>query len=427
VRKFLPLFVVTLLIVVSFTPVKGQGDATSVLEVSDQLSLNGMITITNVNSPQAGFVVIHADLNGAPGPVIGIAPVAAGPTENLPVMIDVGAATPTVYAALHTDDNTAGMFENEKNPDADPPVMADAQPLMIPFKLTAIRVYDQMINNNAASVAAVVSENGGWVVVSADNNGQPGGVLGQTQINPGTTDNVVVPFTTEGATPVLWVMLNVDDNTAGTFEFNQVEGADATLMVNDQMAALAFNSATTPTLMNAAGLPMAFAGDQLASLNATGQQITGDQATPTGLVIDSVFSVGPGWIDVHADVMGHPGPSLGVAPVTNGDNSGVTVPFTPEMMNPVNPAPVTPVVWPMLHTDDNQPNVYEYMMVVGADLPVIVNGQISALPVTVGVAESGDQGAAPAATQEAAPAATEEAVPAATQEVTAEATEAPQG
>ncbi len=380
-HKFLPLIVVTLLIVISFGPVKGQGDAVPALEVADQLSLNGMVMIANVNSPQAGFVAIHADLDGTPGPVIGIAPIAAGQTQNLPVMIDVGGATPMLYAFLHTDDNTTGLFENEKNPDADLSVMSNDQPVMVPFKLTAVRVYDQMINNNAVSVAAVVSENGGWAVIHADDNGQPGPVLGQAPLNTGTTLNVVVPFTAEGATPVLWVMLHVDDNTTGTYEFGQVEGADAPLMVNDQMAALAFNSADSPTVMNAAGMPMAFEGDQLPSINATSQQITGDQAGPTGLVIDSVFSIGPAWIDIRADSMGHPGPSLGVAPVTNGDNSSLTVPFAP---NPVNPAPVTPVVWPILHTDDNQPNVYEYMMVVGADLPVIVNGQILAVPVTIG-------------------------------------------
>jgi hypothetical protein len=390
-------------LLISAVAVNAQDAQASGLEAVDQLSLDGTVTITNVNSPNPGWIAIHADVDGLPGPVIGIAAAQAGTLDSVQIPIDVGGATPVLHAMLHVDDNTAGAFEFERVAGADLPVMNGDQMIDVPFRVTAIRGYDQAPVNNAVVVAAAVIEAGGWLVVHADENGAPGPVLGQAALQPGTTAGVVVPLAGDGLTAVVWPMLHVDDNTVGTYEFGTVEGADAPVVVNDQVATWPINLTETPTVFNGAGVPIEIA-DQFPALGASdapnGDVLASGMGTYT---VDSVFSVGPAWIDVHADAMGHPGPSLGVAPVADGQSENVPVQLDPMMMNPnaMVPIAITPVIWPMLHVDDGQPGVYEYMVIPGADLPVVVNGAVLAVPVSMDGAEATQDAGAAEATQDA--------------------------
>jgi hypothetical protein len=78
---------------------------------------------------------------------------------------------------------------------------------------------------NVLVVAHVTAAAGGWIVIHADNNGQPGAVVGYAAVNAGENDNVQVTITDPTAlTPTLWAMLHVDAGTVGTYEF---PGADA--------------------------------------------------------------------------------------------------------------------------------------------------------------------------------------------------------
>ena len=43
----------------------------------------------------------------------------------------------------------------------------------------------------------------------------------------------------------------------------------------------------------------------------------------------------------------------------------------------VPPQTLPLIVWPMLHVDTGAPHIYEYLMVPGADLPVVVNGAVT--------------------------------------------------
>lgn len=201
-------------LVLGFSVVSAQ-DSTSSLVVADQLSLDGTVTVTNVTSPSAGFIAIHADVDGMPGPVVGIAPLQAGSLDSVQIPIDASGATPTLHAMLHVDDNTTGAFEFERVPGADMPIITDGQVITYPFRVTAIRAYDQMIVNNAFVVASAVLEAGGWLVIHADDNGAPGPVLGQAPLRPGTNAGVFVPLAAEGQTPVVWPMLHVDDGQGG--------------------------------------------------------------------------------------------------------------------------------------------------------------------------------------------------------------------
>lgn len=132
-------------------------DGQSSVSVSDQDASGGSVTIDSVTAAEPGWMVIHADADGGPGPVIGQTLVPAGTTANVTVDIDLGAATSTLYAMLHVDTGTVGDYEF---PDADPPVRVDEQVVVRPF---AVQL--------PASAAIVASAQTGLGTVLVDGNG----------------------------------------------------------------------------------------------------------------------------------------------------------------------------------------------------------------------------------------------------------------
>jgi glucose/arabinose dehydrogenase/plastocyanin len=106
---------------------------TPAVTVADQELSDGTVTIAAVTAAEPGWIVIHADANGAPGPVIGFAPVATGDNENVQVEVDEAGATGTLYAMLHVDAGVAGEYEF---PGDDVPARVDGNVVMQPFTLT---------------------------------------------------------------------------------------------------------------------------------------------------------------------------------------------------------------------------------------------------------------------------------------------------
>ena len=100
----------------------------------DQDVVDGTVRVVRVTANEAGFVVIHADDNGSPGPGIGYAPVPAGVSANVIVPIDVEAATDTLYAMLHVDGGEADVYEGPGDPDG--PVMRGDAVVVHPFAMT---------------------------------------------------------------------------------------------------------------------------------------------------------------------------------------------------------------------------------------------------------------------------------------------------
>ena len=111
----------------------------------DQPIVDDHVTITRATNNEPGWLVIHADEEGAPGPVIGYAPLPAGINANVKVEVDATAATATLYAMLHTDAGTTGAFEFPDGPDT--PIMRNDVIVMRPFTVTG----------NELSVAGVIA------------------------------------------------------------------------------------------------------------------------------------------------------------------------------------------------------------------------------------------------------------------------------
>ncbi len=103
------------------------------IEVMDQTVQDNMVTIDRVVADQAGWVVIHIEQDGKPGPVIGWTAVPAGESTNVMVEIDVAKATPRLFAMLHVDAGEMGQYEF---PGADVPVKVGDKVVVKPFNVT---------------------------------------------------------------------------------------------------------------------------------------------------------------------------------------------------------------------------------------------------------------------------------------------------
>lgn len=107
------------------TPTEDAPPTTGDISVSDQTGDGTTVTVDEVTISGAdGFVVVHLDADGAPGPVIGHAPVDEGTSTDVVVTLDEPLADATVWPMLHVDAGVLGTYEF---PGADVPVTADGQ------------------------------------------------------------------------------------------------------------------------------------------------------------------------------------------------------------------------------------------------------------------------------------------------------------
>jgi hypothetical protein len=98
------------------------------------------------------------------------------------------------------------------------------------------------------------------------------------------------------------------------------------------------------------------------------------------VTVAQVASDGPGWIVIQADRNGAPGPALGYAAVSGGENGDVLV--------DIDTTQATSTLYAVLHRDTGQVGVYEFP---GPDVPVSVIGQLAVEPFAV----TGGEGAGP--------------------------------
>src|SRR5690606_28176667 len=135
---------------------------TPTVEVASQVVLDGTVTIASAYSEGPGWLVIHADGGGAPGPVIGYRALNAGATQNLQVSIDAAQASPTLYAMLHTDTGEVGVYEFGTVDGADIPVRVNDQVVTPAFNIDLISASDQFVTNGQVTIDAVVAQQPGW-------------------------------------------------------------------------------------------------------------------------------------------------------------------------------------------------------------------------------------------------------------------------
>ena len=225
---------------------------TPAVTVADQAVVDGSVTIAKVVSSGPGWLVVHAQADGGPGPVLGQTAVADGENADVVVALNEEGLTDVLYAMLHTDAGTIGTYEF---PGDDGPVAVDGEVVTPAFNIThdeammekeeeamamtpAVTVADQAVVDGSVTIEKVISSGPGWLVVHAQADGGPGPVLGQTAVADGENADVVVALNEEGLTDVLYAMLHTDAGTIGTYEF---PGDDGPVAVDGEVVTPAFN------------------------------------------------------------------------------------------------------------------------------------------------------------------------------------------
>lgn len=333
------------------------------LDVADQFLDGDIVNIPAVTMAVPGWVVIHSDNDGAPGPVLGQTLVQPGTTTNVTVPLAAEGRTSVLWPMLHVDDGTAGTYEFDGSSGLDNPASAGGVVATAPlWTVPHARANDQIIlygdnsttpQNRMASMLtaeSVLCEAACFLVVHIDNDGSPGPVAGFAPVPAGRSENVQVVLGMQALTPVLWPMLHVDDGTLGTYEFDGSSGLDNPISVDGAVVTFPVNVAPSMTFS--------------------------DQEASDGIIrIDSALIDAYGWMVIHSSLDGSPGPVLGYSALRPGVNTDIEI--------EVDPTQAGTQVFPMLHYDTNVMGVYEFGTVEGADAPVSVGGAVVVAPMVI--------------------------------------------
>jgi hypothetical protein len=186
-------------------------------------------------------------------------------------------------------------------------------------------------------VESVTTLTPGWLVIQADEGGQPGEILGYAPVATGVNEDVIVQVDPYLATPTLHVTLHRDDGRAGSFEF---PGPDSSMRAGNSEVSLAFDVDI---------------GVFLPALTVSDQEVT----TEGEIRVEHVVSPGDGWVALYNDSLGEPGSIIGQSHVAEGENSGVVIRF--------NWREATPRMYVMLHHDSGELGLFDFP---GVDEPV---------------------------------------------------------
>ncbi len=104
------------------------------IDVADQSSDGTTITVDAVNiTGAAGFIAVHQDADGAPGPVVGHAAIPEGDSSAVVITLDAPVTTGSFWPMLHLDAGAIGTYEF---PGPDGPVKSGSDIVMKQITLT---------------------------------------------------------------------------------------------------------------------------------------------------------------------------------------------------------------------------------------------------------------------------------------------------
>lgn len=273
--------------------------------VNDQvLTDEGQLTVASVMSPEPGWLVIYTMPGEELGEILGYTAVQIGNNTNLIININPLSATPTLAAVLHVDQGNVDEFEFPDGPDV--PLMFEsgiiAQTFQPQFELSLpiITVNDQeILEDGLVHLEKVVALTPGWLVIQADDNGQPGEYLGSAPLTAGANDHLTIHIPWQQGTNILHALIYADNGNAHQLELPDV---DVPFQVNGQPVVASFRASYPPDLYVL------------------------DQPIIDGTIeVERVTSKGPGWLVVYYDDGGQPGLIIGYAALEDGVNERVVV------------------------------------------------------------------------------------------------------
>jgi LPXTG-motif cell wall-anchored protein len=127
-----------LLALLALAPAAGAAprqQAADSVSAADQAISNATLIVAEVNSSQDGWIAVHVDQGGKPGPVIGHAAAPKGKTTNLAVKLEQDVAVGAkLWPMLHIDAGNIGAYEF---PGPDAPVVVNNDIVMKQLTITA--------------------------------------------------------------------------------------------------------------------------------------------------------------------------------------------------------------------------------------------------------------------------------------------------
>ena len=224
-------------------PTTTEGDSTPALSPAEvvfeaQESDGTTIVVASITLPSPGFIAVHSNADGHPGPVIGHSDLLpAGTTENVEITLDTPLeATDLVFPMAHIDVNENGEYEffPPDNVVDFPATTADDAIAVVGAELTVLEaatgpamspaevVFEaQESDGTTIVVASITLPSPGFIAVHSNADGHPGPVIGHSDLLPaGTTENVEITLDTPlEATDLVFPMAHIDVNENGEYEF----------------------------------------------------------------------------------------------------------------------------------------------------------------------------------------------------------------
>lgn len=313
------------------------------LTIADQtINTAGQLRIDAAAVPGPSWIVIHNDLDGELGDIVGFFPVSTETTYPLTMTIQWRDALPQLQAVLYQDAGERGRFE----PNTDTPLIIQGQTIAIPFHANLpldMFVLDQPVVDGTITVERVVSNGPGWLVVYNDDNGQPGLIIGFVPLEPGLNTAINIPLQENSLTFTLYLWLHEDSGTPGEFDYPV---ADDVIRVEGR-------------------LPTPFA----VRTNTNNYLIARDQPFDNGeVIVTNVVLNEPGWVVIHNNAAGELGEVIGQVWVPRG--------VSRELVVPIDLDGLTTTLHVVLYTDQGEAQVFD-----GEDTPFRISGRVIRVPI----------------------------------------------
>lgn len=189
--------------------------------IFDQPVVNGQFVVERVVSDGPGWLVVYQeDENGAQGFIIGTTPLADGLNENILVEVDSSAVTEVLQLTIHDDTVPDDEFDFPAN-DPRRDYLERAYFVTLNTQTGSyFIVRDQPLTaDDQLIIDLVAAESDVWLVIHADEAGEPGEIIGQTAVPAGFSRDIAVTIETGSANPTdqLHVMLHEDLSESETF------------------------------------------------------------------------------------------------------------------------------------------------------------------------------------------------------------------
>ena len=298
---------------------------------ADQLvTEESVITVSDVVALSDGWLAVYNDDDGELTDMVGIQWLPAGEADEIDIPIVWREAWPTLRVVLHEDGGDEGLFDRG----TDPIVRVGGEAISAEIRATFpldVAIIHQPVLNGEVLIDRVISDGPGWITILFENDaGEPGNVIGFTQLVDGLNENVIVEVGDAIITPILYARLHTDTGVAGDFDF---PNEDPIVLYEEQVIVFPFSTDT---------------GNYVATMDQAIDYSNGEAHITVPLVVADINV----FVVVREDVEGTLGDVLGHAWVPAG--------VTRDLEIEIDAEAATPVLYVAMHIDRDELMVLEF-------------------------------------------------------------------